>query len=46
MGNFTGKGKYAVKVGNHPQTVMIFKPAIVRIGQYKGKIFEIKTPET
>ena len=26
----TSKGKHAVKVGNHPHTNMIWKPAVVR----------------
>ena len=30
----TGKGKYKVKVGNHPHPNMIPKLAIVRSGEY------------
>ena len=28
-GNLTSKGKYMVKVGNHPHTHMISKPATI-----------------
>ena len=48
MGKFTGKGKHTVKVGNHPHTNMISKPAIMRRVQIQdiGKAFEIKRPAT
>ena len=36
-----GKGKHRIKVGNHPHTNMISKPAIVRRGQYKFRILEM-----
>ena len=35
MGKLTGKGKYTVKVGNHPYTNMISKQATMRRGEYK-----------
>ena len=41
MGKLNGKGKNTVKVGNHPQTNMISKPVIVRVGEYKGRVFKI-----
>ena len=41
MGKLTGKGKHTVKVGNHPHTNMISKPAIMRRGEYKCKILEM-----
>ena len=46
MGKLTGKGKCTVRVGNHPHTNMISKPAIVRRVQMKniGNAFEIKIP--
>ena len=40
MGKLTSKGKHTVKVGNHPHTNMISKPAIVRRGQYKCRILK------
>ena len=40
MGKFTSKGKHIVKVGHHPQTNRISKPANVRRGEYKGRILE------
>ena len=46
MGKLTGKGKHTIKVGNHPHTNMISKLAIVRRGEYKCRILEIKKPET
>ena len=41
MEKLTGKGKHTVKVGNHPHTNMISKPAIVRRGEYKCRILEM-----
>ena len=43
MGKLTSKGKHKVKVGNHPHTNMISKPAIVRGVQMQdiGNAFEI-----
>ena len=35
MAKFTSKGKHTVKVGNHPHTTMISKPATVRRVQIK-----------
>ena len=35
MGKLTSKGKYTVKVENHPHTNMLQKPEIVRRGVYK-----------
>ena len=42
------KGKHKAKVGNHPHTNMISKPATVRRVQmqYIGNAFEIQRPET
>ena len=37
----TSKGKHIIKVGNHPPTNMILKPAIVRRGEYKCRILEM-----
>ena len=44
MGKLTGKGKYKVKVGNHPHTNMISKPATVKRVQMQdiGNALEIK----
>ena len=39
MGELTDKGKHTVKVGNHPHTNMLSKPAIVRRG-YKCRMLE------
>ena len=43
-----GKGKHAIKVGNHPHTNMVSKLAVMRTGEHKCKItgnaFRIKTP--
>ena len=41
MGKLTGKGKHTVNVGNHPHTNIISKPAIIRGGEYKCRIFDI-----
>ena len=41
MRRLTGKGKYIIKVGNHPYTNMIPKPALVRRGGYKCRILEM-----
>ena len=40
----SGKGKHTIKVGNHPHTNMISKPAIVRRAAMQdiGNAFEIK----
>ena len=48
MEKLTGKGKHTVKVGNHPHTNTISKPATVRTVQVKdtGNAFEIKRPAT
>ena len=49
MRRLTGKGKHIVKVGNHPNTNMISKSAIVRIRiqmQHTGDGFAIKRPVT
>ena len=49
MGKLTGKGKkHTVKVGNHPHTNMISKPAIMRRVQMQdiGNAFEMKRPAT
>ena len=42
MKNFTGKGKYTVKVRNHPHTNMKANPATVRRVQMKE--MELKRP--
>ena len=46
MGKLTGKGKHTIKVGYHPYTNMISKPAIVKRVQTQdiGNAFEIKRP--
>ena len=41
MEKLTGKGKHTVSVGNHPDTNMISKPAIVRRGEHKCRILEM-----
>ena len=48
MEKLISKGKHTVKVGNHPHTSMISKPAIVRREQMQdiGYAFEIKRPAT
>ena len=48
MGKLTGKGKEKVKVGNHPHTNMISKPAIIRSVQMQDieNALEIKRPAT
>ena len=38
---FTGKYKYLVKVGNHRYINMMPKPAIVRRGGYKSRIWKM-----
>ena len=38
MGKLTAKSEKTVKVGNHPHTNMISKPAIVRRKEYKCRI--------
>ena len=47
-GKAPSKGKHTLKVGNHPHTNMISKPAIMRRIQIQdiGNAFEIKTPAT
>ena len=40
MEKLTGKGKHTVKVGNHPHTNMISKPATVR-RDHKCRILEM-----
>ena len=42
MGKLTNKGKYTVKVGKHPHTNMISKPATVRRGEYKCRKWEMR----
>ena len=41
MEMLAGKGKHTIKVGNHPHTNMISKPAIMRRGKYKCRILEM-----
>ena len=41
MEKLTSKSKPTLKVGNHPHTNMILKPATVRRGGDKGRILEI-----
>ena len=41
MGKLTIKGKHRVKVGNHPHTNMISKPATARRGEYTCRILEM-----
>ena len=41
MRRLIGKGKHTVKVGDHPHTNMISKPAIMRRGEYKCRILEM-----
>ena len=41
MEKLTSKGKHTVKVGNHPHTNMISKPAITRRGEHKCRILEM-----
>ena len=41
MGKLTGKGKHTLKVGNHPLTNMITKPAMVRRGEYKCRMLKM-----
>ena len=38
MGKLTGKSSHTVKVGNHPHTNMVPKPAIMRSGEYKCRV--------
>ena len=40
MGKLSRKGKHTVKVGNHPHTNMVSKPAIVR-RDYKYRIMKM-----
>ena len=42
MGKLTGRDKHKVKVGIHPHTNMITKPAIMRRGEYKCRILEMQ----
>ena len=48
MEKLTSKGKHMLKVGNHPHTNTISKPAIMRRVQMQaiGNAFEIKRPAT
>ena len=41
MEKLTGESEHTVKVGNHPHTNMISKPAIMRKGEYKCRILEM-----
>ena len=41
MGNLTSKGKYTIKVGNHPPTNMVSKLAILTWGEYKRRTLEL-----
>ena len=41
MKKLTSKRKHTVKVGNHPHTNMVSKPAIVRRGEHKCRILEM-----
>ena len=41
MRKLTCKGKYMVKVGNHPHINMISKPATMRRGDYKCRKWEL-----
>ena len=41
MGKLTRRGKHIAKVGNHPPTDKISKPAAVRRGEYKCRIWEM-----
>ena len=41
MGKLIGKGKHAVKSGNHPYTNMISKLATIRRGEYKCRKWEL-----
>ena len=42
MEKLTSKGKHTVKVGNHPHTNMISKPAILRRGEHKCWVLEMQ----
>ena len=42
MEKLTGKGKHTVKVGNNLHKNMRSKPAIVRRGEHKCRILEMK----
>ena len=46
MEKLSGKGKHAIKSGNHPHTNKTSKPAIVRRAQMQniGNEFEVKRP--
>ena len=48
MGKLTHKGKHTIKVGSHPHTNMISKPATMRRVQTQemGIAFEIKRSAT
>ena len=41
MEKLTSKGKHKVKVGNHPQTNMTSKEAIIGRGKYKWRILKM-----
>ena len=41
MRKLSSKGKHTAKVGNHPHTNMIPKPAIMRRGQYRCRILQM-----
>ena len=41
MGKLTGKGKHTVKLGNHPHTNVISKPATMRRRGYKCRKWEL-----
>ena len=41
MGKPTGKSKHTVKVGSHPHTNVVSKPATVRRGEHKCRISEM-----
>ena len=40
-GKLTCKGKRTVKVGSHPHTNMLSKPAILRRGEHKCRVLEM-----
>ena len=42
MGKLTSEDKHIVKVGNHPHTYMISKPATVRRGKYKCRMLKMQ----
>ena len=41
MEKLISKGKHTVKLGNHPHTNMISKPAVMRKGEYRCRILEM-----